>query len=312
MGRNDKIAADKLGRGLTVPIMHFDELAYINLIEISLPVALSSGSAAREEAASVNQPYGNVYTTTAGKINSRDGGYARFLPAVPFGTNVLDRRPTGWSSCGLASSGVKPLIYGAFNHRQLGKTDQWLFQKLRESASEGEIADRDYLNIWTTGNEGSPLNTEEKEAVKSSEREIDYMDISEEGYTIRWYIPEHEIESRMASSKFVAGNDPSDALGAENDATGLVIIDAYTHDVICTGRYNETNLSRFSKWLAKLLIRFPNITFVPERKSSGMAILDTMIIHLTVEGVDPFKRIYNLIVDDPNKYRPNGRKSNVR
>ncbi len=306
VGRNDKIAADKLGRGLTVPIMHFDELAYINLIEISLPVALSSGSAAREEAASVNQPYGNVYTTTAGKINSRDGGYAyRFLT----GGAIWDERYFDLKNqaelervVDLASSGVKPLIYGAFNHRQLGKTDQWLFQKLRESASEGEIADRDYLNIWTTGNEGSPLNTEEKEAVKSSEREIDYMDISEEGYTIRWYIPEHEIESRMASSKFVAGNDPSDALGAENDATGLVIIDAYTHDVICTGRYNETNLSRFSKWLAKLLIRFPNITFVPERKSSGMAILDTMIIHLTVEGVDPFKRIYNLIVDDPNKY----------
>lgn len=307
VGRNDKIAADKLGRGLTVPIMHFDELAYINLIEISLPVALSSGSAARDEAKEVNQPYGNVYTTTAGKINSRDGGYAyRFLTGgAVWNERYFDLKDQQELEkvIDVGSSGVKPLIYGAFNHRQLGKTDQWLFQKLRESASEGEIADRDYLNIWTTGNEGSPLNAEEKEAVKSSEREIDFMEIAEDGYALRWYIPENQIEARLSSGKFVAGADTSDALGAENDATGLVILDAYTHDVICTGRYNETNLSRFAIWLAKLLIRFPNITFVPERKSSGMAILDTMIIHLSASGIDPFKRIYNRIVDEPDTYK---------
>jgi hypothetical protein len=307
VGRNDKIAADKLGRGLTVPIMHFDELAYINLIEISLPVALSSGSAARDEAKDVNQPYGNIYTTTAGKINSRDGGYAyRFLTGGAIWNERyfdLKDQPELEKVIDVGSSGVKSLIYGAFNHRQLGKTDEWLFQKLRESASEGEIADRDYLNIWTTGNEGSPLNTEEKNQVKSSEREIEYMEISEDGYTLRWYIPAHQIEARMAEGRYVAGTDPSDALGAENDATGFIIVDAYNHDVVCTGRYNETNLSRFSIWLAKLLVRFPTITFVPERKSSGMAIIDTMVIYLSAEGVDPFKRIYNLIVDDPEKYK---------
>ena len=307
VGRSDRVAADKLGRGLTVPIIHFDELAYISHIESSLPVALSSGAAARDEAQDANQPYGNIYTTTAGKINSRDGGYAyRFLTGGAIWdesyydledqqsyANVVDRN----------SAGKKPLIYGAFNHRQLGKSDEWLYQKLRESASEGELADRDYLNVWTTGNEGSPLSPEEKATVKASERDVRYMEITPDSYTLRWYISEAEIDSRMADGKYIMGLDPSDALGGDNDAKGLVILDAYTHDVVAAGRYNETNITRFSIWLAKLIIKYPNLTFIPERKSSGVAMLDTITIQLSMAGIDPFKRIYNRIVDDPEAHK---------
>lgn len=307
VGRNDRVGADKLGRGLTVPILHIDELAFINQIELSLPVALSSGSAARDEARAANQPFGNIYTTTAGNINSRDGAYAyRFMTGgAPWSEKYLDAgsQERFAEIVERNSTGLKPLIYGAFNHRQLGKTDAWLYRKLRESNSSGELADRDYFNIWTSGNEGTPLSTEEKHNVKGSEREVLHTEITDDGYAVRWYIPYHEIAERMASGHYVMGIDPSEALGEENDATGMVIIDANTHDIICTGRYNETNLTRMSIFIANMLIRFPNLTLIPERKSSGTALLDTMFIHLPVKGVDPFKRIYNRIVDEPETFK---------
>lgn len=307
VGRNDRIAADKLGRGLTVPIMHFDELAYISFIEISLPVALSSGSAARDEARDANQPYGNIYTTTAGNINSRDGAYAHNLMT---GGAVWDEQFLDiGSSDELAkvveknSTGFKPLIYGAFNHRQLGKTDAWLYSKLRESASHGELADRDYFNIWTTGTEGSPLTPEEKKAIRESELEPKYTEITPDGYVVRWYIDENEIEQRMRQGKFVMGIDPSEALGDNGDATGMVVIDVETHDLICSGRYNETNLTRLGIFFANMLIKWTNIIMIPEKRSSGTALLDTLFIHLHSNGVDPFKRIYNKIYDDPDGHR---------
>jgi len=307
VGRNDKVGADKLGRGLTVPVLHFDELAFINLVELSLPVALSSGSAARDEAAAADQPYGNVYTTTAGNINSRDGAFAyRFMTGgAPWSETYYDAgsREEYAKIVEKNSTGLKPLIYGAFNHRQLGKTDEWLYRKLRESNSSGELADRDYFNIWTTGTEGTPLSTEEKHNVKNSEREVLYTEISDDGYVIRWYIPHHEIAERMNNCHPVLGNDPSEALGEDTDATGMVIIDSYTHDVLATGRYNETNITKLGMFFANLLIRFPKLTMIPERKSMGTAILDTMFIHLPIKGVDPFKRIYNRIVDEPESYK---------
>ena len=303
VGRNDRVGADKLGRGLTVPIVHFDELAYINLIECSLPVALSSGSAARDQAADAKQPYGNIYTTTAGNINSRDGSYAySFMTGgVNWSESFYDLggREDLVEMVDRHSTGQKPLIYGAFNHRQLGKTDEWLYRKLRETNSSGELADRDYFNIWTTGNEGTPLSPSEKRSVKESEQEPLYTEITPDGYVIRWFIPKEQIPMRMATGNYVMGIDPSEALGDKTDGTGLVVIDAVTHDTVFTGRYNETNLQRLGIFIANLLVRFPNLTLIPERKSSGTALLDTMFIHLPVKGVDPFKRIYNRIMDEP-------------
>lgn len=306
VGRNDRLAADKLGRGLTVPILHFDELAYIAFIGISLPVALSSGSAARDEAAAAGQLYGNIYTTTAGNINSRDGRYAyQFMTGgAPWSEHFLDLpdQPTLAKVVEKNSPGQKPLIYGAFNHRQLGRTDEWLYRKLRESNSSGELADRDYMNIWTTGTESSPLSAEEKKIIKDSGMEPLHVEFFDSGFMLRWFIPEHEIAHRMESSKFVMGMDPSDTLGAENDATTIVIIDAYTHDVVATARINEGNLSLIGVFMADILIKYPNITMIPERKSSGKALLDTIFIQLQRKNIDPFRRIYNRIVDEPENF----------
>jgi hypothetical protein len=307
VGRNDKMSADKLGRGLTVPIMQFDELAYINLIEVSLPVALSSGSAARDEAKAAKQMYGNVFTTTAGNINSRDGNFAyKFMTGGAVWSEHyfdLPDQPTLVKVVEKGSTGMKPLIYGAFNHRQLGRTDEWMYGKLRESASSGELADRDYFNIWTTGTEGSPLSMEDKRLVKSSEREPLHTEITSDGYVIRWFIPKDQIAARVASSKWVMGVDPSEALGKENDATGMVVIDVETHDVICTGRYNETSIPVLATFFGNFLINHPNTTLVIERKSSGITILDLLFIQLPKAGVDPFKRIYNRIIDEQDDFR---------
>lgn len=306
VGRNDKIAADKLGRGLTVPIMHFDELCYINMIELSLPVALSSGSAARDEAKAEDQPYGNIFTTTAGNINSRDGGYAyRFMTGgMPWDEFLFDipNRKKLERVVEKGSTGTKPLIYGAFNHRQLGRSDEWLYGKLRETASHGELADRDYFNIWTTGTEGSPMSSEDKQKLKNGEMDPLWTQITEDGYAIRWYIPADQIQARLAGGSFILGTDPSEALGQNNDATGLVLLDAYTHDVVMTGRFNETSIDRLSLFIAQLLIQYPTITFIPERKSTGSSILEVLFVQLPQAGIDPFKRIYNRIVDEPEKH----------
>lgn len=306
VGRNDKVAADKLGRGLTVPILHIDEIAYVNMIGISLSIALSSGGAARDEAAEAGQPYGSIYTTTAGSLNSRDGAFAHeFLTGGATWTERffdLENQEELARVVEMQSSGLKPLIYGAFNHRQLGRDDAWLYRKLRESNSHGEVADRDYMNIWTTGAEGTPLSPSEKKAVKGSEQEPLYTDITPDGYVLRWYIPHAEIKQRMAEGRFVLGVDPSEALGEGADATGFYVLDAYTHDTICTGRFNETNLTTMSQFIGHFLIKYTNVTFIPERKSSGTTILDTLFIQLPLEGVDPFKRIYNRIVDEPENY----------
>jgi hypothetical protein len=67
--------------------------------------------------------------------------------------------------------------------------------------------------------------------------------------------------------------------------------------VVGTATINETSLIRFSHFLAEVLIKYPNIVLIPERKSSAQSIIDSLLITLPQAGVDPFKRIYNHVVD---------------
>ena len=302
VARNDKIAADKLGRGLTVPIQHFDEFAYCSLIEISLPVALSAGSAARDDARANGHFFGNVYTTTAGNITTRDGAFAHQFMT---GGAVWDERyldlagaPTFRLVVEKGSSGKKALIYGAFNHRQLGRTDGWLYRTLKESGSFGEIADRDFFNIWTVGGEGSPLTPSTKTRIKDSEMEPLHIEITNDGYTLRWYIPKEDIDRVMANGRYVMGLDSSELFGEGNDATAMIITDIETHEVICVGKYNETSIPVLANFLGMLLLRFKTVLFVPERKSTGSSIIDIVILLLHKAGQDPFKRIFNRIVNE--------------
>lgn len=301
VARNDKQAADKLGRGLTIPIMHFDELAYLNWVEATLPVALSSGNAARQEAAENGQFYGNIYTTTAGNITTRDGLYAHgfMTGGAIWDESYLDlKSQRAVAAVVTKGSSGKPLIYGAFNHRQLGKDDMWMYKTLKDNNAAGEIADRDFFNIWTVGGEGSPLTEEEKRVLKEAMRDPLANTYDDNGYVLRWYVPANEIESRMANSKIMLGTDPSELLGEDTDATGFVGIDIETHEVLFTGRFNETSIPLLATFMANMLIKYENITWVPERKSSGTSLIDMVILILHKAGIDPFRRIFNRVVDE--------------
>lgn len=303
VARNDIQSADKLGRGLTTPIQHFDEVAYISLIGVSLPVALSAGSAARDQAKASNQPYGNIFTTTAGDITTRDGLYSYELAmggAMWSEKNYLDlaNKEVLHLTVEKASSGKKPLMYMAFSHRQLGHTDEWLRVKLSESNSYGSLADRDYFNIWTRGSELSPLSEEIKNRIKDSEREPLHVDINKDGFTTIWYIPKDQIESRMASGSFILGLDSSELFGEGNDGCGLVMICPETHEVVMAARLNSANIQTFAIYVGELLIKYRNILWVPERKSTGSSIIDIVILLLHKHGEDPFKRIFNRVVQE--------------
>lgn len=304
VARNDIIAADKLGRGLTVPIMQFDEFAYISLIGTSLPVALAAGSAARRIARANRQFFGNIFTTTAGDITTRDGKFAhKFMTGGAIWTEAYFDLPNQAAVelvVEKGTTGETPLIYGAFNHRQLGFDDMWLYRTLRESASSGEIADRDFFNIWTVGGEGSPLTDAQKKILKEAMCEPMANPSDDNGYILRWYIPEHMIADRMARCKVVMGCDPSELLGADNDSTGLVGIDTETHEVLFAGRYNETSVPILASFIADLIIRYDNITWVPERKSTGISLIDMVILILHSKGICPFRRIFNRVVDESN------------
>lgn len=309
VSQNSESAANNLGRGLSAPISHIDEGPFIKFIGITLPAALASGNKAREEAEEYGKPYGNIFTTTAGKKDDRDGKYMydwihggavwteRFFDCS--GKTELNEMIKN------NRSGRKQIINATFSHRQLGLTDQWLYEAMANAGATGEAADRDFFNVWTSGTQSSPLSPALNELIRNSRTDVLENEITKDLYMIRWYIPEEEIETRMATGDYILGLDTSEAVG--RDSIGGVIIDSRDLGVVAAFTCNETNLIRFAGFLADIMIRFERVILVPERKSTGGMIIDHLLQILPRHGIDPFRRIYSSIVDEaserPEEYK---------
>lgn len=167
---------------------------------------------------------------------------------------------------------------------------------MANAVAEGEDATTDFLNIWATGNETSPLSKEVVAKITNSKVNDPYTEIGENGYVTNWYIPEQEVHSGVRNRKLIMGMDTSEAIG--NDDITKVILDAETGEVVATGIYNETNIIMFSQWLAKFLIKYPTVTLIIEKRSTGITIVDNLILILLQYNIDPFKRIFNFVVND--------------
>lgn len=297
--------AYKIGRGMTTPIFHLDEPPFQTNIHISMPAALAAMVAAIEDAKRAEVPYGVIMTTTAGKKDEKEGKYVHELASdsALWSERFFDASSPETLEKMVRDNSRKKIfrVYAVFSHTQLGKDDDWLREKLELTNSRGEDADRDFFNIWTSGTQTSPLAQIVLDRINRSISDSLYDSISNIGnYILRWYIPENQIETYMKTRKTIVGIDPSDASGG--DETSIVIIDVLTGDVIAAGTVNETNLITFSQWLVSFIEKYINTTTIIERRSTGSTILDYLLLFLPQRGIDPFKRLFNWIINDPHEY----------
>jgi hypothetical protein len=293
-------AARNVGRGLTAPFNQSDEVAFLKFAHISIPVMLAGSGAAREEAARNGIPYGNLFTTTAGKIDTDEGAFAYTMLQEAMSWNEIlydsettaDLYKTVRNSCRTNAM----MINGTFSHRQLGYDDDWLRSKIAEARQKGDEARRDYLNQWTVGTLSNPLSTEILEKIRNGVKEPLYIQrYDKEGYLVRWHVDVEEVLRKLKGRQLVMGVDTSNATG--RDAITGVILDVSTLEVVGAFSITDSNLQVFSAWLAKFMEEYVNITVIPESKSTWIAILDYLLINLPIRGIDPGRRIYSTLVD---------------
>jgi len=289
-------AALKLGRGFTTPIIHVDEMAFIQNLEITLPALLAGSVAARDSAAAAGAPYGILFTTTPGYLASPDGrhAYKVYEDSLLWSELLMDCADLEdlESSIRKNSTSGKFQVVLDYNHRQLGYTDEWLRRKIEETMATGDAAKADFLGIWPEGNASSLIPKDKLSIMIDNKRPVNDTMVTTYGYMLRLYIPMEDLSNYY----IVAGLDTSDAVG--NDGIGLVLRDVYTGKVIGVGDFNETNTVTFARWLSEFLIAYPKITLVIERKSTGVSIIDALIELLLHAGIDPFARLFNWVVND--------------
>lgn len=303
VAQKSEVAANNIGRGFTMPIQQYDETAFISMLDITMPAALAAGTAAREEAAQYDKPYGNIYTTTAGRKDSRVGKYVYdfFHKAASWTERFYDAQDQSELYNLVLTNGRsrKLMIHGVFNHRQLGRSDEWLARTLAENNAQGAAANMDFFNVWESGSLSMPIDPKTAEIIRDSEMDPLWEDMAREYYILRWYIAKNDLDEYMRDRPTTLGIDTSEAIG--QDGIGFVLSDVVDMSLVAAMSINETNLYRFGKFLTWFLVTYPKVTLIIEKKSTAQNIIDTLLIELPKHGEDPFKRLFNRIVDDAPK-----------
>lgn len=296
--------ANNQGRGLTTPVLFVDESPFQVNIDISLPAAVGAMGAAVEAAKRNEEPYGILLTTTAGKKDEKEGKYifGMIEKSAPFTERFYDCQNEAELRKFVEANGRGNYrTYICFSYLQLGKDDAWMRERVNGVDSTPDQINRDFFNVWTSGTSSSPLSTQTLEKIANSERDPLHHSIDKTGYMLRWYLEGHEIEEFMRSEHTVAGIDTSDAVG--NDDISLILTHVKTGATVAVGSFNETNLITFAMYLVDLIAKYPNMTLNIERRSSGVTIIDYLLLFLPQRGIDPFRRLFNWVVNDPDEHK---------
>jgi len=300
VAQKDKSAALNIGRGVTSANVFIDEIAFILNIDLTLPTILAAMNAAVDEAKKNGSPYGRVFYTTAGFLDTPSGEFVYkniYSKAFRFKEVLYDmkNKEEVYSFIVKNSQSKTPLVLVEMNHRSLNKSDEWLAEKLSEAMSSGERGEADYLLKWSRGSSNSALDKKIYKILSNSITEPDHTEVSPFMLCLDWYIPENEKE-KYQYKPFAIGLDTSDGFG--NDDLGFVGRDPITGEVIVKGKYNNLSLHEFGEFLFWFMKKYSRSTLIFERKSSGMSICDHIVTHMCANDMNPFKRIFNWVIDD--------------
>lgn len=298
-----KGGADSLGRGMTIPIQHWDEFAYFSNVDITYPVALNSTTAAIESARESGELYGNMLTTTAGKLNTKSGKYAHGLmcSSMLFSEHLYDTQDQVTLDKLVHENSKQGMLYAEFNYKQLGKSDEWFQKVANRSGGDKLSVANELLNIWTRGGGSEDaVDHETLELLFKSKRSPKYTQ-NIDGFIVRWYIDKSIVEGDGINQiPILLGMDPSEAIG--RDATALVFMDARSMEVIGACACNTVNIIRIGLFIFNFL-KSPNYLFVPERNSTGVTIIDTLLLEMEKVNINPYRRIYNDIIQDRERFK---------
>lgn len=300
--QNSEEDAKGAGRGFTSSIIMIDESAFCKNIQHSYPAMMASSNAAVDEAKASGLPNFKLLPCTAGDKGSAAGAfmYKVYHNVAKWKEHLLDSKDKNdlQEIVRTNSRNRRLMCYIEMNHRQLGRTDAWLYEKIIESEGKGDDVNRDFFNQWTSGSGESPLDRLIREAINKSKRTPLWVETNIDNYQLNWYISKQEVSDRIQKDvKFVAGLDSSEGLG--RDQMTLVLIDEQTLETIAALSVSDVvSTIRFSDFICKTMIKYPNMVLIPERRSTGIVIIDSLLIQLPAMGMDPFTRIFNTAIHE--------------
>lgn len=301
--------AENVSRGNTFEMLLYDEPAWTKYIENIINGAGPSTLTAQKNAREKGIPYFTAKATTPNSILKEEGKYMHddFMNSTEWKEYFFDCfSETHLVNKIIKNSPIKttyPKIGMMFNHLQLGFGKRWVKETMDKLGLSWSKAKIDLLMMWTE--EGLNKLFDDFTREKLADCKIDHIwseEILSTELYVNFFISKEQLESYKndPDEYFLIGVDTSDA--NDRDACTVVIRRIKTGEVVGTGRYALAFLDDVTLVLKELLVNIPNSLLIIERNRAAHMI-ERLLIMLPALGIDPFKRIFNGIYQDPIKYK---------
>lgn len=290
--------AYNVGRGHTFTTTYIEEIGFIKYIEIIMSSMMPATNMARHFADMRGDTYYTNFITTPADLSTKHGKYVHGLyqSSTRFTEKMLDAIDRDAYIDIITKNnraGAKRVIV-EFNHLQLGFTDEDMKNAIEASniTDKTRIA-REFLLIWTAGGDATLIDKKYigllKTGIKPPMKDV----ISPDGFMLNLY---KDITKLEAGSKIVIGIDTSEALG--KDGIEFIGLDSTTGELAISASINEVNTHLVGKFIFWILTTFKDTVFIIEAKSTGVGIIDHVLILCEENGINPFTRLFNWVVQD--------------
>jgi hypothetical protein len=268
--------ADKLGRGMTVSSIHFDEFAFLNRNQIVFEAALPAWSTASENAKKNGVPYSITITTTPNNVDTPHGAFCHKMidKAAPFNIQCFDMNDDELIDY-MKKNSSNDFIFVQFTYLELGRSEKWLEQQIRFFQGDLAKVKRELLLEWPRSTDASIFTENQLDLVFMHIRPPT-MQLNVNGYFIDFY------ESPDFNTNYIISCDV--AGGLSQDSTAISIIAPDDFRIVGDFRNNKIDTDSTRKLLESLLKNyFRNGILIVERNSYGLNIIQTLMKDRQIE-----------------------------
>lgn len=263
-------AALNLARGLTAPILHFDEPEFTHEIKTIVENSVSTYRTAADNSKKNHTLYSRIFTCTPGDLDTPEGLDAQLLLEK---TRKWTEQMYDWTDeqCieYIEADESNHILYIEYDYHQLGKTEEW-FRSIAAEIGNPLTTRREILLQRLKGSSTSPYPREDIDFI------IDVSKKPIKTIMLKEYYQFDIYEELQKNVPYIVGVDCSTGTVGDNNA--ITVLNPYTCQPVAEFECSYIGETMYENIIKELVRKYiPKAIVCIERNSVGDGIIDHLM-----------------------------------
>ena len=255
-----------MGRGLTAPILHFDEAEFTNFIDVIVENSVSTFETASRKSKEAGTIYGRIFTSTPGDIDTEPGKRSEQLlkKTAKWSESFYDKSIDEIRDIIFADEKMG-VVYIEYSYRQIGLTEAW-FHNIAAKIGNPLTVRREILLQRLRGSNLSPYDRDDIDRI------IDLAKRPIETVMLQKYYGLDVYTKLDRNIPYIVGIDCS--TGSNGDANAMSIVNPYTQELVAEFECSYVGEPAYTRVIQELVTKhIPRAILCIERNHVGDAII---------------------------------------